>query len=600
MIRVLSRSVGVVVVLLALGAGLAPLGCKPATKDNPAVCVSDTDEHDHCASNETCINHICTQIGGRSGGIGTGGAVGSGGAGGRATVGSGGAGGTAGQAGAGAIGGAGAADGGVMDGAVDQTHPMDAPVDKPMCTPTETTACPTTMSSCSSEGKCVECTPSDNKCAATLPVCKDNACGKCSLESDCSARPMTPHCDTAGGACVECTKNEECTPNAAKPVCDTANHVCVKCVESKNCPASTPICNTAMHTCGACTQDEQCKARGDSNRLNCDIAAKICVECASNAHCAADPRKPICVNNACAPCTSDQHCKGIGPGVCMFHQDGHCATDAETLYVQKITGCAMAAGAAGAGSITTPFCLPQTAVELAQASTAKQLVVLRGGAPLANFSAAPAMTELSVIGQNEAQISPGAFIGIHLTVGALYVRGVTVLNGTDIGIKADELSTLRLDRVYSYSNALGGLVLAKASFDVVNSIFANNGPGVVGAVGFGGVYIGAPPAGGKLARFAFNTIVNNADKGVACESMQGLSALLLYNNTTGDAINCGVNSSKTGDPIFQSGTNNYHLSATSPCRNFVTGTAPIDDYEGNPRPSGAAADCGAYEFIETP
>jgi len=35
-----------------------------------------------------------------------------------------------------------------------------------------------------------------------------------------------------------------------------------------------------------------------------------------------------------------------------------------------------------------------------------------------------------------------------------------------------------MDRVYAYNNALGGLVLAKANFEIVNSIFANTSLGI--------------------------------------------------------------------------------------------------------------------------
>ena len=315
----------------------------------------------------------------------------------------------------------------------------------------------------------------------------------------------------------------------------------------------------------------------------------------------ADATKPICLKNACAPCTADKQCSdklGADPGVCMFHVDGRCATDAETVYVKKSAGCAMTTGGS-AGSSAMPFCLPQTAVDLVTVSgSTKRLVVLRGGMALANFSAAPAEYELSVIGQADAQISPGAFPGIHLTVGSLYVRGVSVINGADVGIRCDENTTLRMDRVFSYNNALGGLVTTKASFDIVNSIFASNGPGAVGPASFGGVYLGTAPAN-KPARFAFNTIANNKDKGLVCENNQqaGKALLLSGNGTNEIAVNCTIGSDSRvgGDPMFGS---NFHLMKTSPCTDAAVDVMPVpfDDYDGAARPWGQVADCGAYEF----
>ena len=624
MIRVLSRTAGLVVVLVSLGAGLAPLGCKLATKDNPAVCVSDTDPYDHCAKDETCIDHMCRPKTGGGGESGRGGAMGSGGAGGRAALGSGGVAGAAAVGGAAGIGGvagvggaAGAAgtsapDGGVMDGPIDQTQPTDASVDKPMCTATEASTCSKDKPFCSSDGRCVACLKNLDCPTVSAPACgADNTCGPCAAEADCAGRTMTPHCDMmTTHSCVACTTDAQCmTADKTKAVCNTANHVCVACLASKDCPDATPICDTTMHTCKACASDMECTARSTMTPPHCDImGTKTCVECTTSAQCTADPKKPICVKNACAPCTSDMQCKdksATGPGVCMFHQDGHCATDAETLYVQKPSaGCT---GAGGPGTSASPFCVPQAAFDMAATMPAKTLIVLRGPTTLANVEAAPAHgTELSVIGQNNAQISPGANVGIHLVGDAsLYVRGVTVLNGADIGIKAEQNTTLRMDRVYVYNNALGGLVLAKASFEIVNSIFDSNGPGVVGAAGFGGVYVGTPPTG-KLARFNFNTVVNNKDKGMACESMStSMGGLLLSGNATGvESVNCGIDmmtSQSGGTPMFQSGTNDYHLTKTSPCTDFAKGITPtpIDDYDGNARPSGAAADCGAYELVST-
>jgi hypothetical protein len=56
------------------------------------------------------------------------------------------------------------------------------------------------------------------------------------------------------------------------------------------------------------------------------------------------------------------------------------------------------------------------------------------------------------------------------------------------------------------------------------------------------------------------------------------------------------NTCKGEDPQFKDVfSNDYKLKAGSPCIDFSTGSPPVNDIDGFPR-TGAAADCGAYEF----
>ncbi len=91
----------------------------------------------------------------------------------------------------------------------------------------------------------------------------------------------------------------------------------------------------------------------------CEADAGICVQCLTDGDCSQDPTKPICEGHLCRPCKADAECK-TGPGVCMFHQDGHCATDLETIYVKNAAGCTMTPGAGGA--LAMPYCLSQDGI----------------------------------------------------------------------------------------------------------------------------------------------------------------------------------------------------------------------------------------------
>jgi hypothetical protein len=220
---------------------------------------------------------------------------------------------------------------------------------------------------------------------------------------------------------------------------------------------------------------------------------------------------------------------------------------------------------------------------------------------LIGFTASAASGQLTVVGQNGAALLPGgAGPGVRVAAGDVYVRGLTISGSGDTGVVVDAAGILRMNRCIVKDNMKGGLLVNPgAAFDVANTVFDGNGPGLFGSfTSFGGVFMGTARVAGP-ARFRNNTVVNSKfGAGVVCEkATQPVSGLLQYNPGQLDAVNCTLTSSKQttdGDPKL---TADYHLTATSPCRNAGDPTDfPADDIDGDPRPQEARSDCGADEW----
>jgi hypothetical protein len=314
------------------------------------------------------------------------------------------------------------------------------------------------------------------------------------------------------------------------------------CTSSTECPVSTPICDAggACRPCDAGTVSATACATLDASKPTCGANGQ-CVVCATSADCKADPTKPICdvANQKCIACTADRQCAdklGANPGVCMAHQDGRCATDAETFYVSSQTGCSDTGTNAGTSSM--PFCTLDPAASAAGGT--KSTVVVRG-AVTAVAAAFGGSAEISVIGQQSGVVVSVGTSTLHVEPGKrLYVRALSVTAAAGVGIIADGMSTLRLERVTVSNSAKGGIHLAGASFDISNSTITGNGPGFDGAISWGGIYVQFPPTSG-LSQLALMSITNNKAVGITCTGGITGSGVLASANSGGIDINptCG-------------------------------------------------------------
>jgi hypothetical protein len=360
--------------------------------------------------------------------------------------------------------------------------------------------------------------------------------GYCERDTDC---PSGQACVLEGAATFTCAASDGGLPDG------DASEVAPECTTSSQCPAEKPICD--MQTCRACDSARAgdgaaCAAR-DSARPFCGPGG-TCVECVSptSADCTANPAKPICdlASNTCAACASDAQCaaKGVGPRVCMSHQDGRCASDSEVIYVENKGGCASSAITPMAGTAGTPFCGPQIAVDAL--TPARRLLLVSG--PVAGFQwNAAGASPISLIGRANAAIVGGLQAGISISgAGELYARDIIIRRSDAAGIAAQSGAVVRLDHVTVDSNGGGGILIDGAAFDVRNTTITSNGPGQSGATTWGGMLatnvLASGPANLELVTFRSNNPV-----GLSCSApVSGTGVLATDNTSINIATACGI------------------------------------------------------------
>jgi hypothetical protein len=268
-----------------------------------------------------------------------------------------------------------------------------------------------------------------------------------------------------------------------------------------------------------------------------------CVQCSASSDCNADPTKPICDpgTHTCVACTSDSQCSAkLGPtgnpGVCLSNTDGHCASDAETIYVQNTTGCA---SAAPGGTAAAPFCSMDPLPAILPNS--QTLVVIRGAVAPANspFQLGAGRPTTSFVGQQSALIASATTPGFNLSSGSAYFRNLTFSSAGAICIQAPG-GTLSLDTVVVDRCAGGGIYLAGAAFDIENTTVTRNGPST--DLTWGGIRVATVPTTGP-AQLKFDTIENNNPSGVSCTGGISGSGVFATGDTAGDiAPACGFSS----------------------------------------------------------
>jgi len=298
----------------------------------------------------------------------------------------------------------------------------------------------------------------------------------------------------------------------------------------------------------------------------------------------------------------------------MFNQGGRCASDAETIYVSFGTGCDGGLPVVVGGCTRlNPFCNLAQAIPVL--SSVRSLILVRGEAfgTTIQDGNGNSVGQVSIVGQQGAAIvaSDSTDPVLHISASNVYLRNIDVESAPSDSMQcilADGDASVTLDGVTVSGCSQGGLVIDGSDYDVVNSIFAENG-GTADAKGriIGGVFLGQT-ATGYPSRFAFNTVVDNGESGVVCSlQSQVVEATLLAGNK-GAGVNpdyqvCALDSGSRALGAVDPGLapNTYRITATSPCVDYVTmppANAVAHDIDEVLRPQGKAYDCGASELPE--
>jgi hypothetical protein len=320
------------------------------------------------------------------------------------------------------------------------------------------------------------------------------AAPECVTAAECK-NPLRPICSGAG-RCQPCGSDNSCTGLASGSKCALTG-ACVVCLSSATCDEATPIC-TSDNRCVACnTQGADataCKTRNAAIPICASTGAKAgqCVECATDAQCEATS-KPICdqATQACRRCQKDLECavkSAAAPGICMSHDDGRCATSAESVIVQG-------------GDL-------QAAINSA-VSGGKKLVVVTDNSDRATFLGPGA---LSIVGRGATRPSVGSLSkpGISITGGQIYLRNLLI------------------------TSSAGGILIDGAAFEIDNCEVSRNNTGTIGTSKWGGILVNNPGAPKRLSNVVINDNVGVGAVGLVCSAPVTLVNVSAKGNTGGD------------------------------------------------------------------
>ena len=470
----------------------------------------------------------------------------------------------------------------------------------------------------------VGCTqPNPNVCCTTLEDCR------------MVGLPTTATCDP-GRACVDhacvplqCTSDGACT-TAEAPFC--VDGACRECDADRGCTSSLPRCELANNTCATCSVEADCEAFLDQPFC---AASGACVECVVSDQCTS--LEPVCDDNSCRACVTHDDCAS---NVCDA-ATGACIDGAKVLYASpdgsQIAPCTLAMPCSIIKAVSDSDALRPVVRALPGAySNASNLQVMGLGTELTVF-AEGVVPDVNNYG---LQFFVGPGVRLHLIGGLVSVDSsgslgsmiptIDILNA-DIGGISTQFSTVTIknshvkiptgsDRPIQFLGIAGApnvtLRIERSTLEGTYFITANNavvllensvmlnsrGDGESGPDTTIGVVQTSTSATFAATHTTFVNTKANVGQFRNCIFFQtgpaptiGGTADVRNSIITPQGAQIGMNNTINVDPKFVSAID-FHLMADSPAIDLGAPSTVQFDFDGTPRPQGAANDVGAFEY----
>lgn len=463
---------------------------------------------------------------------------------------------------------------------------VDCPGASPVCIEKlcyqcdETHACAT--------GACVDrmCVECDDATPCDQGVCVDNRCSGCEVDEDCDA--SAPVCNVATNSCEGCSVLADCAAYATTPLCNAASGACVACLDDAQCSGVTPVCDLTTSACRGCTLDAECASGACDENGSCVPEANILYIALSG------PFDPACTRTQpCAWGISLEQSLSQTRNHVVFENGLHTGNNLTIIGATAPTRTYLH----GHGAVLQQnVSSPRVFLDAARSVTARDLTF--GANTEVSFRNGDSVFHsVKFVGANFVRVTSGKLTADDLLVrgnsnpeGAVLVQAagelevsVGMIDDVNIGIAATEAGArVTLENVM-VKNARGlGLKLDLASGSVRSSTIARTG-----------------------------TNLSAAPCAVSCSNLLSVSSSIIWQPMCGgvvrDAVgSCPITSSIISNAFVPAGSSNtnplfvnealadLHLSPMSPAKDAVS-SGPMFDFEGDPRPRGAAFDIGADE-----